>query len=174
MEIENPNIVDIYEDINYQQEQFDEIDVELNISEINDNQEHLNDSSNENIYTQTTRELTNKEQRELVDTFEDSLMTEEECILSDKSLIDFDTTQIDFTSLNQTSEQFVVLDDSNDKTQMMRSLTFQQIGKRLKSSFWKTDLSTNDKGIASKPDFKKACQIYNYIDNHPELKIYFV
>ena len=126
MEIENPNIVDIYEDINYQQEQFDEIDVDLNISEINDNQEHLNDSSNENIYTQTTRELTNNEQRELVDTFEDSLMTEEECILSDKSLIDFDTTQIDFTSLNQTSEQFVVLDDSNDKTQMMRSLTFHR------------------------------------------------
>ena len=53
----------------------------------------------------------------------------------------------------------------------MRSLTFQQIGKWLKSSFRKiTDLSTNDKGIASKPDFKKACQIYNYIDNHPELK----
>ena len=104
----------------------------MNISEINDDQEHLNDSSNENIYTQTTRESTNNEQRKLVDSFEVNLMTEEECILSDKSLIDFDTTQIDLTILNQTSEQFVVLDDSNDKTQMMRSLTFQQIGKRLK------------------------------------------
>ena len=110
MEIENPNIVDIYEDINDQQEQFDEIDVDLNISEINDNQEHLNDSSNENIYTQTTRELTNTEQRELVDTFEDSLMTEEECILSDKSLIDFLFFSIPFGVLLYGNLKFIKWD----------------------------------------------------------------